>query len=124
MVCPICTVGNQSAVHPHDKATNTRIGQEAGISGKEGSNHQEETRLVEVLNGLEQFLNGYFILVVFKYYFLCLLVSLVTIRITPNITQIKIYTYLFISPHLGPYDNWVMSEYDVPTPLRFCRGHI
>ena len=27
-------------------------------------------------------------------------------------------------PGLGPYDNWVMSESDVPTPLRLCRGHI
>ena len=25
---------------------------------------------------------------------------------------------------VGPYDNWVMSESDVPTPLRLCRGHI
>ena len=31
---------------------------------------------------------------------------------------------LYVYLKVGPYDNWVMSESDVPTPLRLCRGHI
>ena len=25
---------------------------------------------------------------------------------------------------VAPYDDWVISESDVPTPLQLCRGHI